>query len=185
MGSLKLGRPLCATWQIRETVVGVGSTTSQLMTSSSGYTGRDRRSRLQSARARRRRGFPGRTFGVGRSDTNGSKIPPRGCTPVRAQYVSPVRGVADSASRQRHGISLHSARGHLKLASTVRGWRRTDRAIGLPVLSATVGRLNCRRGWIVSCRHPTPCCRSRGTVSTVRCVSAGRTPSCSRIDFGA
>ncbi len=51
--------------------------------------------------------------------------------------------------------------------------------------TTTVDRLKCRRGWIESYRHPIPCCRGRGTVSTVRCVSAGRTPSGSRIDFGA
>ena len=121
------------------------------------------------------------------------KIPPRGRTPVRTQYVSPARGVAGYASRRRRYLLAQRPKLH---RTTVHGLARTDtgRAIGLPVLwvvreskilvitkisdfrTTTVDRLARQRGWVVSCRHPIPCCRGRGTVSTVWCVSAGRTP---------
>jgi hypothetical protein len=42
--------------------------------------------------------------------------------------------------------------------------------------TTTVDRLARRGGWIVSCRHPIPCSRGRGTVSAGWRVSAGRTP---------
>ena len=125
-------------------VNGAGSKTPQAVGRSPTTT------RFPQPHARGRTGRHAEKVGVSFRASDGGKIPPRGRTPVRARYVSPMRGVAGSASRQGRGISLHSARPRrvVGLAPAVRGQGRTGRAIGLPVLWATVDRLARRRGWI-------------------------------------
>ena len=171
--------------------------------------------RFPQPHARGRTGRHAEKVGVSFRASDGGKIPPRGRTPVRARYFGPLQGVACWASRQGRGIRSHSARHvrRVGLAPAVRGRGHTGRAIGLPRLSATVARLKCRRGWIgrTVTRSRTRALTARfqrryGYCEDVRVhtprlspfsvvtpssrgwcpsMSAGRTPRCSRIDFGA
>ena len=122
-------------------------------------------------------GFPSARGRAG-PDTDGGKISPRGCTPVRARYFGPSQGVACWAPRQGRGIRSHSAR-HVRrvgLAPAVRG--RGARAVPSVCLAflwfenndsrhcgkSEISRLQSER--VAFCRH----CR---TTSDKRPESAG------------
>ena len=108
-------------------------------------------------------------------DTDGGRISPHGRTPVRAQDVSPARG-GRVACPDRDAVSPCTA---FETASDDRPRLEHGRTRAVPSACLSFshgGQARTPTGLDWSCRHPIPCCRGRGTVSTIWCVSAGRTP---------
>ena len=97
-------------------------------------------------------------------------------TPVRAQCVSRRRRCGGFGVQWTpYLLAQHSTLLSSNASHVFGGWRHGPcHRPACPFCHGGQTRTPTGLDW--SCRHPIPCCRGRGTASTVWCVSAGRTP---------